>query len=72
MVRLTNRPDMTLDVYRGNKTTKQQQFSHMPFEDGIFSLFLHIGKYFVHIIFSVCHIGEIFFHTEYGPPFLVP
>ena len=24
MVRLTDRPDMTLDVYRGRKTTKQQ------------------------------------------------
>ena len=25
MVRLTDRPDMTLDVYRGRKTTMQQQ-----------------------------------------------
>ena len=25
MVRLTDRPDMTLDVYGGRKTTKQQQ-----------------------------------------------
>ena len=25
MVRLTDRPDMTLDVYRGHKTTQQQQ-----------------------------------------------
>ena len=25
VVRLTNRPDMTLDVYRGRKTTAQQQ-----------------------------------------------
>ena len=24
MVRLTDRPDMTLDVYRGRKTTMQQ------------------------------------------------
>ena len=24
MVRLTDRPDMTLDVYRGRKTTRQQ------------------------------------------------
>ena len=33
VVRLTDRPDMTLDVYRGRKTTNQQQqqqfhFSH--------------------------------------------
>ena len=27
MVRLTDRPDMTLDVYRGRKTT-MQQLSH--------------------------------------------
>ena len=27
MVRLTDRPDMTLDVYRGSKTTTQQQFN---------------------------------------------
>ena len=25
VVRLTDRPDMTLDVYRGRKTTKQQK-----------------------------------------------
>ena len=28
MVRLTDRPDMTLTVYRGRKTTQQQQQSH--------------------------------------------
>ena len=28
VVRLTDRPDMTLDVYRGRKTTIQQQQSH--------------------------------------------
>ena len=29
VVRLTDRPDMTLDVYCGRKTTKQQQQSIM-------------------------------------------
>ena len=29
VVRLTDRPDMTLDVYRGGKTTMQQQQSYM-------------------------------------------
>ena len=30
VVMLTDRPDMTLDVYRGRKTTiQQQQFSNM-------------------------------------------
>ena len=42
VVRLTDRPDMTLDVYRGRKTTIQQQhsdfkikicFSHKQFGD---------------------------------------
>ena len=27
VVRLTDRPDMTLDVYRGRKTTIQQQYN---------------------------------------------
>ena len=31
VVRLTDRPDMTLDVYRGRKTTNQQQQS-LPLE----------------------------------------
>ena len=36
MVRLTDRPDMTLDVYRGRKTTMQQQQQQQPLagEDG--------------------------------------
>ena len=29
VVRLTDRPDMTLDVYRGRKTTMQEQESYM-------------------------------------------
>ena len=33
VVRLTDRPDMTLDVYRGRKTTiQQQQFTQVYFE----------------------------------------
>ena len=35
MVRLTDRPDMTLDVYRGSKTTTQQQFHGFPGENGL-------------------------------------
>ena len=30
MVRLTDRPDMTLDVYRGRKTTIQQHILSAP------------------------------------------
>ena len=32
VVRLTDRPDMTLDVYRGRKTTMQQQVKQIKFE----------------------------------------
>ena len=31
VVRLTDRPDMTLDVYRGRKTTIQQQLQFVMF-----------------------------------------
>ena len=34
MVRLTDRPDMTLDVYRGRKTTMQQFY--FPYCSGFF------------------------------------
>ena len=34
VVRLTDRPDMTLDVYRGRKTTMQQQ-QQQKFELGL-------------------------------------
>ena len=36
VVRLTDRPDMTLDVYRGRKTTNQQQQS--TFQKAIFEV----------------------------------
>ena len=36
VVRLTDRPDMTLDVYRGRKTTTQQPINDTPFELHIF------------------------------------
>ena len=39
VVRLTDRPDMTLDVYRGRKTTMQQQ--------------LETGIYFLKILMSL-------------------
>ena len=32
VVRLTDRPDMTLDVYRGRKTTMQQHTGVNPFK----------------------------------------
>ena len=38
VVRLTDRPDMTLDVYRGRKTTMQQQFFYLLFLNVIAAL----------------------------------
>ena len=35
VVRLTDRPNMTLDVYHGRKTTKQQQ--QQPFFDKLYA-----------------------------------
>ena len=43
VVRLTDRPDMTLDVYRGRKTTMQQQ----PVA------WLFFFFYFIYIFFAV-------------------
>ena len=37
MVRLTDRPDMILDVYRGHKTTIQQPFEDKTCEIKVFS-----------------------------------
>ena len=33
VVRFTDRPDMTLDVYRGGKTTMQQQQQNYSLQD---------------------------------------
>ena len=42
MVRLTDRPDMTLAVNRGRKTTTQQQISRTGRQT--------VGNYFIHLI----------------------
>ena len=36
VVRLTDRPDMTLDVYRGRKTTNQQSVMHIGKDNPVF------------------------------------
>ena len=36
VVRLTDRPDMTLDVYRGGKTTKQPQQQTLKYNEKVF------------------------------------
>ena len=66
VVRLTDRPDMNLDVYRGRKTTiQQQQQQHMCISKMIFIFKMHIkilftpvedGSYYVvpSVIPSLC------------------
>ena len=51
VVRLTDRPDMTLDVYHGRKTTIQQQQCFIPFEEKNTSL---ASKIF-HVVASICN-----------------
>ena len=47
VVRLTDRPDMTLDVYRGRKITTQQQYSTTPLRDSDSRLQVHFIDYTV-------------------------
>ena len=51
VVRLTDRPDMTLDVYRGRKTTKQQQTTLVPIN-------LSPGE-FICSIYTFTYFGEL-------------
>ena len=44
VVRLTDRPDMTLDVYRGRKTTMQQQQYALKALDGLDTRFTSSNK----------------------------
>ena len=45
VVRLTDRPDMTLDVYRGRKTTIQQQLSSDDKQCQIIQTFNSVSRY---------------------------
>ena len=55
MVRLTDRPDMTLDVYRGRKTTMQQQQQLLDTIRVIFSFLFDLANTL----------------TKYVPPYIV-
>ena len=52
MVRLTDRPDMTLDVYRGRKTTMQQATSGVSLHSS------RVGKCRYRVPKSRAHIGS--------------
>ena len=47
VVRLTDRPDMTLDVYRGRKTTMQQQQQLSILSDNALYLYQVLPKYLI-------------------------
>ena len=51
VVRLTDRPDMTLDVYRGRKTTNQQQQQTLskPGFEGVFTIRLYLGTFLLNL-----------------------
>ena len=66
MVRLTDRPDMTLDVYRGRKTTKQQQQKLGTLEDHQKSDWKSYVPSLVHAYNSTRHE-----RTRYSPHFLM-
>ena len=49
VVRLTDRPDMTLDVYRGRKTTLQQQQQIINLDGWMTCDLISFQQYFSHI-----------------------
>ena len=51
----TDRPDMTLDVYRGRKTTMQQQ-QQQPFLEHCTDYVLRIPNYMVLMLDRYCDI----------------
>ena len=60
VVRLTDRPDMTVDVYRGRKTTNQQQ-STTKHDFQTISLSYHCTFLFYFIFFSFFFFFFFFF-----------
>ena len=56
VVRLTDRPDMTLDVYRGRKTTIQQQQHHLVHDNVEFVMILsEVGSLYSKCSFQCLH-----------------
>ena len=59
VVRLTDRPDMTLDVYRGRKTTRQQQQQQLKMQE---KQTVMPRTYLSHSFFNI-QIGKTFTKT---------
>ena len=66
VVRLTDRPDMTLDVYRGRKTTVQQCnhelgiYFFIGTEDNVLQKFRNFYKNFIATLVAMATIHEKF------------
>ena len=61
VVRLIDRPDMTLDVYRGRKTTMQQQQNFTRLIDNLLNLLFHNMKH--NCLNMACHGTGIYIPT---------
>ena len=59
VVRLTDRPDMTLDVYRGRKTIIQQQYIYIVLTCINFNLCMRFTLLAVDVTFPVHHLVSI-------------
>ena len=64
VVRLTDRPDMTLDVYRGRKTTNQQKPSSVAH--------ISVTAYQILFIFGLEYLCSIAFNVSYLSPWVSP
>ena len=53
VVRLTDRPDMTLDVYRGGKTTMQQQQQQLFPSNKLPALKLQVSRHISVVVINV-------------------
>ena len=56
VVRLTDRPDMTLDVYRGRKTTIQQQQQYMSVIAVIDANSVYLGNFEDNPMNKICRL----------------
>ena len=66
MVRLTDRPDMTLDVYRGRKTTMQQLLHNASLYYYGRRVLLHNASLYYHGRRVLLHNASLYYH---GIPF---
>ena len=77
MVRLTDCPDMTLDVYRGRKTTTQQQWLEVKvtIEDHEFELLILCPPHRTHVSIMLAqgqgHSLHLGFHLKPGRIFSI-